>query len=99
MALDMQDNCDNPVYLERGHIPGMAALNAIREAENQKHEPPFHKRLDALNDEFFVVRRLLGKPGACMSAPEIMDVLRIAVDRIHSLYEALAMEMRAKEKS
>ncbi len=64
---------------------------------NMKHEPAVHERLDVLNDELAIIRRLLNRPEACVAAPEIMDVTRMAVERVHSLYEILAFELRNKQ--
>lgn len=66
---------------------------------DQVYEPPWHERVDHLNDELHIVCRLLCKPEACMAAPEVMDVIRIAVERIHGLYTALAFEMRTRHDS
>ena len=67
------------------------------ETANQSHEPPMYQRLEGINEDLACIRRLLGKPEACMSAPEIMDVLCLAVSRVHHLYEDLTAEMRQKQ--
>lgn len=58
-----------------------------------------HDRLNHLNDELHIVRRLLNHPEACMSRPEVLDVLRIAVDRIHSQYQTLAFDLQRDAES
>jgi hypothetical protein len=60
---------------------------------------PDYRRLELLNDELAIVRRLLNKPHAASSAPEVMDVLRMAVDYTHSRMETLACEMRNKART
>ncbi len=61
---------------------------------DQVQERAVYERLEIINDELAIIRRLLGKPEACMAASEIMDVIRMSVDRVHSLYESLAFELR-----
>lgn len=61
--------------------------------ENQVYKPTVYERLDALNDELHIVRRLLNRPEAFRSS-EIMDVLRMAVDYTHHRYQELAFELR-----
>lgn len=60
--------------------------------------PPDYVRLDQINDDLHVITRLLEKPGVCMSAPEVMDVIRIASSRVLSQYHALAFEMRKRDQ-
>ena len=55
-----------------------------------------HHALECVNDDLGCIRRLLGKPDVCMSAPEVMDVIRMAVDRVHYRYECMATEQRFK---
>ena len=65
---------------------------------SQCYEMKDYERLDSLNDDLHCVVRLLHKPTACMAAPEIMDVCRIALDRCHSLYQSLAVELRQQRQ-
>ncbi len=55
---------------------------------------PDHRKLDALNAELAIIRRLLNRPHVA-SAPEVMDLVRMGVDYTHSRMEALAFEMRS----
>ena len=65
------------------------------EAINQAHDPKVYERLDALNDELHIIRRVLNKPAA-FPVPESMDMLRLAVDRVHTLYHYLAYQLRGR---
>lgn len=68
------------------------------ETMDQGESPPKPYRcLEHINDEFQIIRRLMGKPKLCMSAPEIMDVIRLAIDRVHSLYQSLAHNLRQND--
>lgn len=66
----------------------------MKGTDSQVLSSPHHERLERLNDEFACVRRLLNKPEVVMAAPEVLDLTRLAVERIHSRYESLAHEMR-----
>lgn len=59
----------------------------------QQLKPKPHARLDRINDDLGVVRRRLNRTEQPLG-PEDADLLRIAIDRIHSRYEELAFEMR-----
>ena len=59
--------------------------------------PPFFRRLESVNDDLHVLRRLMEKPGECMFVPEIMDMMRMALAYTHDRYESLAREMRTTE--
>lgn len=61
---------------------------------NQMRIAQPHERLDALNDELHIIRRLLANPSSFGNSPHVMDVLRMAVDYTHSRYQQLAFEMR-----
>lgn len=66
---------------------------------NQCYEPPAYERLDALNDKLDCVVRLLGKPEACMTAPEVMDIVSMASMWLRDRYQELAFEMRKKHRA
>ena len=57
---------------------------------------PDFEKLDAINDELHCIARLLEKPDSVMSAPEIMDVIRMATDRVMSQYHDIAFQMRVR---
>ena len=58
----------------------------MSEAMNAKM--PVFRVMETLNDELHIVRQLLNRPQA-FAAPEVMDLLRMAVDSIHGRYESL----------
>lgn len=62
--------------------------------------PPFYRQLDAINDDFHCIRRTMNRAGVCfMEVPEIMGLLRMSIEHLHSRYEGLAFAMRAKESN
>ncbi len=65
---------------------------------DMSYQPKVYERLDMINDDFHICVRLLCKAHAVQAAPEVMDVLRIALERCHALYQQLAFEERAIER-
>ncbi len=65
-----------------------------KQQKDEACEVGTYRRLELINDKFHIIRRLLASPELCMSSMEIMDVICLAVDRVHSLYESLAHELR-----
>jgi hypothetical protein len=62
-------------------------------------DPPAHVLLEQINDELHIIRRMLGNPTAFMAGPEVMDILRMAVERVHNRYEEMAVDLRHKHEA
>lgn len=75
------------------------AVPEPKASENTFRKPPNHELLEAIVDELHIIKRLLEKPHACQSAPEVMDVLRMATTHTHSRLQSLAHEMRREAAS
>lgn len=61
----------------------------------QKQTTPYYKRLEAINDQLFSIVRLLESAGSV--PPPILDVVVIAMRKVHSDYQQLAYEQRSTE--
>lgn len=62
--------------------------------QNQSYEPQVYERLDRINDQLHAICRLVSNPHAVQAAPEVMDAIVMALDRVHALYLQLAFELR-----
>lgn len=89
---------DGPISA-RAFMPIGTRTGMHQPANVQSLGSPLYRRYEALNDELHIVRRMLEKPTACMAAPEIMDLMRIAVARVHSQYETLTVEHRRQSET
>lgn len=57
---------------------------------------PDFQKLDRINDDLHAIRRLLGREA--INTPDVIEAVRIAVERIHDQYQTLACEMREAEQ-
>lgn len=57
----------------------------------------FSHRLDLVGEDLRTVCRLLGKPGVCMAAPEVLDTVRMALEGLNARMADMANEMRAAD--
>jgi hypothetical protein len=54
-----------------------------------KAEIPLGRMMENINDDLGCIVRLVEKPEACMSAPEVMGVIRLALQWVRARYESL----------
>lgn len=59
----------------------------------QKQINPLHKRMEAINDQLFSIVRLLETCGGSVPPP-IVDVVAIAIRKVHTDYTQVAYEAR-----
>lgn len=60
------------------------------------HKATAFQQMDAINDQLHSVVRLLNRPEAC--PPQALDVVVIALHKIHSDYQSLAHAMRRESQ-
>lgn len=62
--------------------------------ENVSYAPKHYEQMEAVNDQLHTIVRLLERATVCMAAPEIMDVVSIALGTVHGRYREMAFAMR-----
>jgi len=67
-------------------------------SENRAMGPTTYGLLDAINDDFQIICRLLTCPHAVQSCPEVMDVVNMALAHVCSRYHSLAFQLRQQAK-
>lgn len=66
------------------------------EVTNAVASEVFYETLDGIGDDLHALVRLLNKPEVCMSAPEVLDVVRLAGNDVSRRVTELAYRMRAE---
>ena len=70
----------------------------MTETVNQESKEEFFRTMDGIADDHHCIVRLLGKPEVCMSAPEIMDIIRLASQAVSTRLHELAFRMRQEQQ-
>ena len=78
---------------------GYSTVSHLPDEINTAAKEVFHESLDYIADDLCCVVRLLNKPEACMSAPEVMDAIRLAGNDLARRTRELACRMRQEAKA
>lgn len=68
------------------------------ETQDQVQSITACRRVEIIEEELAPIVRLLNKPNACMAAPEVMDVVRMAAERVQTILSGFAHELRLEHK-